>query len=99
MTESTSSLSRRKALQVALAGTAAPLSTWTATDAMASPADGLALAGTAAQPSRANDWVLTTPQGTLMKQTTGAGKTRLELPAIRCVQTRLPPSRNPTSRL
>lgn len=100
---------RRKALQAALAGAATPLAA-----AAAQPAT--------LQRSRAADWVLTTPQGTLritplsdralrvrvlptrataqeppaslmllqglvtpsIKQTTGAGKTRLELTALRC---------------
>ncbi|HJV67807.1 TIM-barrel domain-containing protein, partial [Ideonella sp.] len=111
------SLSRRKALQAALAGAVTPLAA-----AAATGASGAVAQLAASQPSRVAEWVLATPQGTLrvsslsnralrvrflpsqaatqappvslmllparatplMKQTTSAGTTQLELPAIRC---------------
>jgi alpha-D-xyloside xylohydrolase len=114
-------VSRRKALQAAVAGATTPLASLAATATGASSTSSEASASPA-QPSSVAEWVLTTPQGTLrisalsdralrvrflasqaatqapppsltlvrgrtpplMKQVSGTGTTRLELPAIRC---------------
>jgi alpha-D-xyloside xylohydrolase len=64
MKDTTSKLSRREALGVALAAAAGPLGAATATAAMASSSVTTA-AARREQPSLLPEWVLTTPQGTL----------------------------------
>jgi alpha-D-xyloside xylohydrolase len=85
MTDKPSALSRRKALQTALAGAAAPLAASTAAIALAGPSN----AAAGARPSHVPEWALATPQGVL----------RISALSDRALRVRfLPRQRHPASR-